>query len=157
MVTTSRNSKPNIMTMSWHTMMEFKPPQVGCVISNRNYSFNLLKTTKECVINIPTAEIAETVAGCGNISGVNVDKFKKFGLTPKPASKVKAPLIEECYASLECRVIDTSMLNKYYFFVLEVVKAWIDPAVKNPRTIHHLGYGNFMIAGKIIKLKSKMK
>ena len=157
MVTTSRNGKPNIMTMSWHTMMEFEPPQVGCVISNRNYSFEMLTATKECVINIPTVEIAEMVVGCGNTSGANVDKFKKFDLTPKSASQVGAPLIEECYANLECRVVDTSMLNKYCFFVLEVVKAWIDPKVKEPRTIHHQGNGNFMVAGKTIKLKSKMK
>jgi flavin reductase (DIM6/NTAB) family NADH-FMN oxidoreductase RutF len=157
MVTTARDGNPNIMTMSWHTMMEFEPPLVGCVISNRNYSFDLLKATKECVINIPTVEIAEKVVGCGNISGAKIDKFKKFGLTPKPAAQVGAPLIEECYANLECRVVDTSMLNKYCFFVLEVVKAWIDPAVKNPRTIHHMGNGNFMVAGDRIKLKSKMK
>ena len=157
MVTTARNGKPNIMTMSWHTMIEFEPPLVGCVISNLNYSFGLLKATKECVINIPTVEIAEKVVGCGNTSGTTVDKFKKFGLTPKPASQVGAPLIEECYANLECRVVDTKMVAEYCFFILEVVKAWIDPAVKDPRTIHHLGSGNFMVAGKKIKLKSKMK
>jgi flavin reductase (DIM6/NTAB) family NADH-FMN oxidoreductase RutF len=157
MVTTSRNGKPNIMTMSWHTMMEFEPPLVGCVISNRNYSFGLFKATKECVINIPTVDIAEKVVGCGNTSGANVNKFRKFGLTPKPASQVGAPLIEECYTNLECRVVDTKMVAKHCFFILEVVKAWIDPAVKNPRTIHHLGSGNFMIAGDRIKLKSKMK
>jgi len=157
MVTTSRDGNPNIMTMSWHTMMEFEPPLLGCVISNRNYSFGLLKATNECVINIPTVEIAEKVVGCGNTSGANVNKFEKFGLTPKPASQVGAPLIEECYANLECRVVDTKMVAKYCFFIVEVIKAWIDPAVKNPRTIHHLGSGNFMIAGKKIKLKSKMK
>ena len=157
LVTTARDGNPNIMTMSWHTMMEFEPPLVGCVISNRNYSFDLLKATKECVINIPTVEIAEKVVGCGNTSGAKIDKFKEFGLTQKPASQVGAPLIEECYANLECRVVDTKMVAKYCFFILEVVKAWIDPAVKNPRTIHHLGSGNFMVAGKKIKLKSKMK
>jgi flavin reductase (DIM6/NTAB) family NADH-FMN oxidoreductase RutF len=157
LVTTARNKKSNIMTMSWHTMMEFEPPLIGCVISNRNYSFDLLKATKECVINIPTVQIAEKVAGCGNTSGAKVNKFEKFGLTPKPASKVGAPLIEECYVNLECRVVDTKMVAKYCFFILEVVKAWIDPTVKNPRTIHHLGSGNFMVAGKKIKLKSKMK
>jgi len=156
MVTTSRKGKPNIMTMSWHTMMEFEPPLVGCVISS-SYSFDLLKVTKECVINIPTFAIAEKVVGCGNTSGANVDKFEKFCLTPKPASQVGAPLIEECYANLECRVVDTKMVAEYCFFILEVVKAWIDPAVKNPRTIHHLGSGSFMVAGDRIKLKSKMK
>jgi flavin reductase (DIM6/NTAB) family NADH-FMN oxidoreductase RutF len=156
MVTTACKGKQNIMTMSWHTMMEFEPPMVGCVIIS-NYSFDLLKATKECVINIPTLEIAEKVVGCGNTSGANVNKFEKFGLTPKPASQVGAPLIEECYANLECRVVDAKMVAKYCFFILEVVKVWIDPMVKNPRTIHHLGSGNFMVAGDRIKLKSKMK
>lgn len=157
LVTTARRGRSNIMTMSWHTMMEFEPPLVGCIISNRNYSFSLLKATKECVINIPTMEIAEKVVGCGNSSGADMDKFEKFRLTPKPAAHVGAPLIEECYANLECRVADTRMVPKYSLFVLEVIKAWIDPAVKNPRTIHHLGKGIFMVAGEKIKLKSKMK
>jgi flavin reductase (DIM6/NTAB) family NADH-FMN oxidoreductase RutF len=157
LVTTARKEKSNIMTLSWHTMMEFEPPLVGLVMSDRNYSFNLLKTTKECVINIPTVKIAEKVVGCGNIHGDRVNKFEKFALTPKPASLVGAPLIEECYANFECRVADTKMVAKYGFFVVEVVKAWIDPAVKNPDTIHHLGKDNFMVAGERIKIKSKMK
>jgi len=156
LVTTARGDRLNIMTMSWHTMLEFTPPLIGCVISNRNYSFGMLKAARECVINIPTAEIAEKVVGCGNTSGANVDKFEKFSLTPRPAGKVKAPLIEECYANLECRVADTKMVNKYCMFVFEVIKAWIDPAVKNPRTIHHLGFGSFMVAGDRFRLKSKM-
>jgi len=78
MVTTARNGKPNIMTMSWHTMIEFELPLVGCVISNRNYSFGLLKATKECVINIPTVEIAEKVVGCGNTSGVKNRQIQKI-------------------------------------------------------------------------------
>jgi flavin reductase (DIM6/NTAB) family NADH-FMN oxidoreductase RutF len=157
LLTTARKKRSNIMAMSWHTMLEFEPPQVGCVISNGNYSFNLLKATKECVINIPTVEIAEKVVGCGNTSGRDTDKFKMFSFTPKPASKINAPLIDECFANLECKLINTRMVTKYCFFVLEVIKAWIDPSIKKPKTIHHLGSGNFMIAGERIKLKSKMK
>lgn len=157
LVTTVGKDRPNIMAMSWHTMIDFEPPIVGCVISNRNYSFDLLKANKECVINIPTVELAEKVVGCGNTSGSNVDKFKKFGLTPVAASCVKAPLIDECYASLECKVVDGKMVAQYNFFILEVLKAWIDPSMKHPRTIHHLGKGSFMVAGETIKLPSKMK
>ena len=141
MVTTALKGKANIMTLSWHTMMEFEPPVVGCVISNRNYTFNILKATKECVINIPTRELAEKVVGCGNSSGRKIDKFEVFGLTQAAASHVKASLIDECYANLECRIYDSRMVNNYNFFVLEVVKAWIDPRVKNPRTLHHRGMG----------------
>ncbi len=145
------------MTMSWHTMIDFEPPTVGCVISDRNHTFGILKATRECVINIPTVELAEKVVGCGNTSGRRVDKFKTFGLTPAAASRVKAPLIAECYANLECKLVDARMVAKYCFFILEVLKAWIDPSRKHPRTIHHLGKGAFMVAGKTIKLPSKMK
>ena len=157
LITTGGSERPNVMTQSWHTMIEFEPPLVGCVISNRNHSFGLLQASHQCVIAIPTVEIADQVAGCGNCSGAEVDKFARFGLTPKPAALVGAPLIGECCANLECRVADTRMVARYGLFVLEVIKAWIDPAVKNPRTLHHLGRGNFMVAGERIKLKSRMK
>jgi flavin reductase (DIM6/NTAB) family NADH-FMN oxidoreductase RutF len=157
LVTTLDKGKQNIMAMSWHTMMEFEPPQIGCILSNRNHSFGLLKKTRECVINIPTAKLAKKVVAIGNCHGDKTDKFRKFCLTSTPAALVKAPLIEECYASLECRVIDSSLSGKYGLFVLEVVKAWVDPSVKNPKTLHHRGYGKFMVAGKTIQLPSKMK
>ncbi|WP_432821018.1 flavin reductase family protein [Trichloromonas sp.] len=157
LLTTAGAGRANVMTMSWHTMMEFEPPLVGCVISNRNYSFDLLKESNECVISIPTVEIAEKVVACGNTSGLKIDKFAAFSLAPRPAEQVEAPLIDDCYANLECRVADTGMVDRYCLFVLEVIAAWIDPAVKNPQTIHHLGSGNFMVAGDRIKLKSRMK
>ncbi|KPK72072.1 MAG: flavin reductase [Acidithiobacillales bacterium SM23_46] len=157
MVTTSRRGRANVMTLSWLTMMDFEPPLVGCVLSNRNFSFAALKATKECAINIPTAKLAKQVVGCGNTSGRSVDKFKAFRLTPMLASKITAPLVAECFANLECRVVDASMATKYNFFVLEVLKAWIDPAEKNPRTLHHRGRGVFMVAGRTIKLPSRMK
>src|ERR1019366_5026666 len=103
LVTTIRKGRPNIMTLSWHMMMEFEPPLVGCVISNRNYTFGVLKATKECVINIPTVKLAEKVVGCGNTSGATIDKFARFRLTPAAAGRVTAPLIDECYANLECK------------------------------------------------------
>ena len=157
MVTTARKGRANIMTMSWHTMLDFDPPIVGCVISNRNRTFGILKATKQCVLNIPTVELAAKVVGCGNTSGRTVDKFQTFGLTPTPASRVEPPLIAECCANLECKVVDARMAAKYNFFILEVVKAWIDPTRENPRTIHHLGKGSFMVAGKTIELASKKK
>ena len=157
MLSTIKGKQPNVMTMSWHTMMEFEPPLVGCIVSDRNYSFNLLKSSKECVINIPTFKIAKKVIACGNCSGREVNKFEKFGLTQVKASVVKAPLVAECYVNLECRLVDTAMVKKYGLFVLQVVRAWIDPSVKNPRTIHHRGGEEFMVAGKTVKIKSRMK
>ena len=157
LVTTSLKGKPNVMTMSWHMMVDFEPPILACVISNRNYTFNILKKTKECVINIPTVELATKVVKVGNSSGRTIDKFKKFQLTQEPASFVKAPLISECYVNLECKVVNMKMATKYNIFILEVLKGWITPSKKRMRTIHHCGQGIFVVDGKLIKLPSKKK
>lgn len=157
LLTTADQGRTNIMTLSWQTMLEFEPPQIACVVSDRNYSFGLLQASQECVINIPSVELAQQVVGCGNCSGVDTDKFAAFALTPVPASRVAPPLIKECFANLECRVIDTGMVSRYCLFILEVVTAWIDPTVHAPRTLHHQGNGQFMVAGESIRLPSKMK
>jgi flavin reductase (DIM6/NTAB) family NADH-FMN oxidoreductase RutF len=157
LLTTASGGQTDVMTQSWHLMLEFEPPLIGCVVSPRNHSFGLLKASRECVINIPSVEMAEQVVACGNASGRSGDKFKKFGLTPVPARAVGAPMIQECFASLECRVVDTRMVNTYGLFVLQVVKAWVDPARQDARTLHHRGRGRFMVAGETVRLKSKMK
>ena len=85
------------------------------------------------------------------------DRFKKFRLATRPARTVAPPLIEACYASLEARVVDTRMVESDALFVVQVQKAWVDGSLKNPRTLHHRGYGRFMVAGETIKLPSKMR
>ena len=67
------------------------------------------------------------------------------------------PLVAECFANLECMVVDRRLVNRYNLFILEVLKAWIDPAQKNPKTIHHHGYGKFVVDGATINLKSRMR
>lgn len=157
LLSTFHRGRANVMPLSWHTMLEFEPPLVGCVVSARNHSFTALRATRQAVLNIPTVELARTVVDCGNTSGREVDKFARFGLTPQPAQDVDAPLIAECYASLECRVADTRLVNRYNLFVLEVVRAWIKPARRPPRTLHHRGWGEFMVAGDILRLPSGMR
>jgi len=156
LLTTASKGRANVMAMSWHMMIEFTPPLIACVVSGGDYSFAALRATKECVIAIPPLELARKVVGIGNCSGRDVDKFKKFALTPMPAERVAPPLVAECFANLECKVIDTRMVNRYNLFILEALKAWSDPAQKHPKTIHHRGYGKFAVDGEIIKLKSKM-
>lgn len=157
LVTTAAKGKPNVMALAWHTMMDFEPPLVGFVLGEQSLSFKTLKATRECVINIPTVDLAAKVMRCGNTSGRKTDKFAKFGLTPVAASQVKAPLIAECFASLECRVVDTRLASTHNFFIVQVVKTWVDAAVKNPKTIHHRGKNLFMVAGETITVPSKTK
>jgi flavin reductase (DIM6/NTAB) family NADH-FMN oxidoreductase RutF len=152
-----KGTRANVMTMSWHMMVEFEPPLIACVVSGNDFSFAALRSTREGVIAIPPATLARQVVDVGNSSGRDTDKFASFGLTALPAERVAPPLIAECFANLECRVVDTRMVNRYNLFVLEVVKAWTDPKQKNPRTIHHRGFGTFTVDGESIRLRSRMR
>jgi flavin reductase (DIM6/NTAB) family NADH-FMN oxidoreductase RutF len=111
--------------------------------------------TKECVLAIPTVDLAEKVVGIGDCSGAKVNKFQKFGLTALPATDVKAPLISECLACLECRVID--YLESQGIFILKGVRAWVDQERKERRTFHANGDGTFIVDGNTINLRSLME
>jgi len=156
LLATEHKGKKNVMTMSWHMMMEFTPPLLACVVSDGDYSFKALRKTKECVIAIPGADLIAKAVDIGNCSGQAVDKFQTFKLTPVPAEKVGAPLVSECLFNLECRVVNTTLANKYCLFVLEVVKAWQNPARKEKRTVHAKGDGTFSVDGRTLNLKAKM-
>jgi len=155
LLTTAQHGRPNVMTMSWHMMVEFEPPLVSCVVSDANHSFAALRATRECVIAIPAVKLARKVVKVGNCSGRDTDKFAKFRLTPMVAECVAPPLVAECFANLECKVAATTLVNRYNLFVLEVLKAWTDPAQNDPKTIHHRGYGTFTVDGKTIRLESR--
>ena len=157
LLATADKGRANIMTMSWHMMVDFEPPLIACIVSEANYSFAALRATGECVIAVPALELAPKVVQVGNASGRDIDKFAAFGLTPVPATRVKAPLVAECFANLECKVTDSRLVNRYDLFILEVVKAWADPKQKNAKTIQHHGYGSFVVDGETITLKSKMR
>jgi flavin reductase (DIM6/NTAB) family NADH-FMN oxidoreductase RutF len=129
-------------------VMEFSPSLIGCLISSGNHNFEMVKASRQCVINVPTADLAATVVKIGNTSGRDIDKFTTFGLSPRPAEEVRAPLIDECYANFECRLSDSSWIGKYNVFVFEVVKAHVATAPKYPKTIHYRGDGEFMISGE---------
>jgi flavin reductase (DIM6/NTAB) family NADH-FMN oxidoreductase RutF len=157
LVSSAWKGERNIMTMGWHTVMEFTPSLVGCIISNANHSFGLIRKSKECVINIPALELEKQVVGIGNTTGAEIDKFEQFGLTPGKARKVGAPLIRDCFANLECRLADGRMIGAYNFFIFEVVKAHAAPAPEYPRTMHYCGEGVFMLSGKHISRRRSFR
>jgi len=100
LLTTARAGRANVMTMSWHMILEFEPPLVACVVSDANYSFAALRSTRECVIGLPLVKLAPNVVKVGNCSGRDIDKFSAFGLTPTAAKIVSPPLIAECFVIL---------------------------------------------------------
>jgi flavin reductase (DIM6/NTAB) family NADH-FMN oxidoreductase RutF len=157
LVSSALDGVRNIMTMGWHTVMEFTPSLVGCVIAGGNHSFDLIRKSRECVINLPTTALTDTVVGVGNTTGAEIDKFDRFGLTAQKTDRVTAPLIVECHANFECRLADDALVDKYNFFIFEVVKAHVAKSPKSPQTLHYKGDGLFMVSGKIISRRSHFR
>ncbi|WP_148254290.1 flavin reductase family protein [Aidingimonas lacisalsi] len=150
LVSSAWQGETNIMTLGWHTVMAFVPALMGCMISAGNHSHRMIERSRECVINLPTTTLTDTVVGIGNRSGDAIDKFAEFGLTKGEASVVSAPLIEECHANFECRLYDDALIDEYGFFIVEVVKAHVAPTPKHPDTLHYKGDGIFMVAGETL-------
>ena len=157
LVTSAHGDERNIMTLGWHMVLGFQPPLVGCYIWDRNHSFSLIRRSRECVINVPTFDLVNAVIGVGNSHGPKVDKFARFGLTPLPASRVRAPLIAECFASFECKLVDTRLIDRYSLFVFEVVKAHVATSPRYPTTVHYRGDGVFMVSGCNLSYRRRFK
>lgn len=157
LVSSAWKGKTNIMTMGWHMMMGFEPALFGCYIWEGNHSHALVRRSRECVINLPTADMIDTIVDIGNCSGAQVDKFARFGLTAVPATQVSAPLIGECYANFECTLFESHNTAQYNLFVWEVVKAHVAVSPKLPETVHYRGDGAFMVSGKEISRRGRFK
>jgi flavin reductase (DIM6/NTAB) family NADH-FMN oxidoreductase RutF len=153
LITTNDGKKDNIMTISWTMVLDFTPV-FAITTGEWNYSFMALRKTKECVISIPTVDMLDKVVGIGTCSGADTDKFPKFKLTPVKGRIVKAPLIKECLANIECKVTD--IVKKHNIVVLEGVAAYFDASRKEKRTLHAVGDGTFIVDGRKLSRKKMM-
>jgi flavin reductase (DIM6/NTAB) family NADH-FMN oxidoreductase RutF len=153
LVTTYDGKRANIMTISWTMVLDFTPAFAICT-GEWNYSYAALRKTRQCVIAIPTVDMLDKVVGIGTCSGADSDKFAKFNLTPMRAKHVKAPLVEECLANIECRVTD--IVAKHNIVVLEGLAAYVDPARKERRTLHAVGDGSFLVDGRRLDRRKMM-
>ena len=154
LVTTNDGKKNNIMTISWTMVADFTP-MFAMTTGPWNYSFTALRKTKECVIAIPTVDMLDKIVGVGTCSGADTDKFEKFSLTPVKAKHVKAPLIRECLANIECKVVD--IIKVYNIVVLEGVAAYFDGSRKEKRTVHAVGDGTFIVDGRKLDRRKMMR
>ena len=153
LVTTAGKDRPNIMTLSWTMVLDFTP-RFAFMTGPWNFSCRALLKNRECVIALPTVELAKKTVQIGSCSGTEIDKFKQFKLTALPAALVKAPLIEECYANIECRVIDH--IKNHNIFILDAVEAWVNEKQKAPRFFHAVGDGRFIVDGEKINHRKIM-
>ena len=154
LVTTHDGERPNVMTISWTMVVDFTP-RIAMTTGPWNYSYAALRETGECVIAVPTVDLLDSVVGVGTCSGADTDKFDAFDLTPTAATHVGAPLIEECLASVECRVID--VVERHDVVVLEGVAAHVDAERTERRTIHAVGDGTFVVDGRTLDRRESMR
>ncbi len=153
LVTTHDGKKDNVMTISWTLVLDFTP-RLAITTGAWNHSYAALRKRRECVIAIPTVDLLDKVVGVGTCSGADTDKFARFGLTAVPGRVVNAPLIRECLAHIECKVVD--IVRRHDIVVLEGVAAWIDPARKERRTVHAVGDGTFIVDGRRLDRRKMM-
>ena len=154
LITTNNGEKNNIMTISWTMVVDFTPI-FAITTGPWNYSYTALSESRECVIAIPTVDLIDQVVGVGTCSGADTDKFEKFGLTPVKGKHVGAPLIEECLANIECKVID--IVKQHNIIVLEGVAAYFDSSRKEKRTVHAVGDGTFIVDGRKLDRREMMQ
>jgi flavin reductase (DIM6/NTAB) family NADH-FMN oxidoreductase RutF len=154
LVTTHDGKKHNMMTITWTMVMDFTP-RFAMTTGPWNHSYAALRKSKECVIAVPTVDLIDKVVGIGTCSGADTDKFEKFGFTPVAAQLVGAPLIKECVANIECRVVD--IVGKHNIFVLDGIAAYLDGSRKEKRTVHAVGDGRFIIDGDKIDKSEMMR
>jgi flavin reductase (DIM6/NTAB) family NADH-FMN oxidoreductase RutF len=154
LVTTNDGNRDNVMTISWTMVLDFAA-QFALTTGPWNFSYTALRESKECVLAIPTVDLIDTVVGVGTCSGSDTDKFTKFNLTRLPAKHVRAPLIQECLANIECRVVD--FLTPYNIVVLQAIAAYFDSARAEKRMLHAVGDGTFRVDGRTLDRKKMMR
>ncbi len=153
-LTTHDGKSHNVMTISWTMVMDFTP-RFAIATGPWNHSYIALKKSKECVIAVPTVDLIDKVLGVGTCSGLDADKFEKFGLTPFAGKHVHAPLIKECLANIECKVVD--IVVKHNIVVLEGIAAYFNTSRREKRTIHAVGDGTFIVDGEKINKRAMMR
>jgi len=146
-----KTGKANIITLAWSMPTSINPPMVVISIAPKRLSHRMIKKTGEFVINIPTMKIVRQTLFCGRISGVKCDKFKEAPLTAAPAKKVRSPIIKECVAHLECKLVQTIPTGDHTLFVGEVVAAYVNRGVftetfnvKKVKPIFHMEGDSFV-------------
>ena len=155
----SRDGRPNVMTCAWNMPVSDEPPMIAIALGSESYTSQLIKESGEFTVNIPDERLIKAVWICGTMSGRSVDKFKLAGLTPRPAKKVKAPIVDECVAHLECKLSSQLEAGECIIFVGEVLEAYCEEElfkngiwnIEKVALPMHMGGRLFAIPMRIVK------
>ncbi|MCP4158069.1 MAG: flavin reductase family protein [bacterium] len=163
LVSVGDGSRDNLFSVTWNMPIRKTPGMVAILAGKRHYSYSFIEETGEFGINVPDASMADAVFGCGTTSGADgKDKFVRFGLTREESQKIKAPVVKEAIAHLECRVCQVVDMGASSLLIAQILAAAADPRYfKNGewkfddglQLLHHLGDDHFSISERAITAK----
>ena len=154
LVTSHDKKRDNVMTISWQMVLDFTP-RIAICTGSWNESFDAIIRTKQCTLCVPTVDMLDKVVGIGTVHASECDKFKFFRLKKQKPTKVKAPVIADCLAALECKVID--YVEKHNILILDCVQLWENPRKQERRVLHANGDGTFFADGEFYNRRKEMK
>jgi flavin reductase (DIM6/NTAB) family NADH-FMN oxidoreductase RutF len=168
LVSSQAGERSNVMAASWAMPLDFDPPKVAVVIDRSTLTRELVEASREFALNIPPRALADATLGVGSVSGRAADKWEGFPVTAMPASRIVAPLVAECVAWLECRLLDEQDVERRHdLFIAEVIAASADDRVFSGgrwhfddidlRTIHYVAGGQFFTVGEPVVLQGRDK
>ena len=160
-----KRTKINIITLAWSMPTSHEPPMVAISIAPRRLSHRIIEETGEFVVNVPTMDIVKETLFCGRVSGRRHDKFREAPLTRLPARKVRAPIIKECVAHLECKLRRKVKTGDHTLFIGEVVASYVDEGIftrtfkiDRMKPVFHIGGDDFAtLSDKVVSPPSPKK
>lgn len=166
LVSSRAGERTNVMAASWAMPLDFDPPKVVVVIDRTTLTRELVDASREFALNIPPRRLADAVVSVGSSSGRDADKWSTEGLATVPASRIGAPLVADCIAWLECRLLDERETEaKYDLFIAEVLAASADDRVfsagrwhfedESLKTVHYVAGGQFFTIGEAVRGTSR--
>lgn len=156
LVTSGTVEKPNVFTVGWTGIINSQPPRLYVSIRPERYSYELIKESRELVVNLPTQAMTRSVDICGVRSGRDMDKFEKCRFTAVPAANVSAPVIEECPIALECKVFDIIPLGTHDMFLCDILSVDVEEALLDEKgklrmercSLIAYSHGDYMALGR---------
>lgn len=126
MVSCGDMQNSNILTVAWTGIICTDPAMTYVSIRKERFSYDIIKSSGEFVINLASSDLARVVDFCGVRSGKNIDKFKECNLTKEQGSETRCPMIKECPINIECRVKEIRELGTHDMFMAEILAVNVD-------------------------------
>ena len=126
MISCGTMEKSNIITVAWTGIINTNPAMVYISVRPTRFSHEIIKKSKEFVINLTDENLVYAADWCGVKTGENTDKFKEMKLSKEKAEFVKCPMIKESPVSIECKVIEIKEFGSHNMFIAEVLAIHAD-------------------------------